>query len=49
MELLIILYLFYVNLLPPSENHHKVGWGLDRNDARVIAWEKSVQKYEQPG
>ena len=47
MELLIILYLFYVNLLSPSENHHKVGWGLDRNDARVIAWEKSIQKYEK--
>ena len=48
MELLIILYFVCLNLLPrPQENRPKVNWGLDRNDVRVIAWEKSVQKYER--
>ena len=47
MELLIILYLACQNLLSPSEGSRHHAWGLDRTDARVIAWEKSVQKYEK--
>ena len=48
MELLIILYFVCLNILPrPEENRPKASWGLDRTDARVIAWKKSVQKYER--
>ena len=47
MNLLIILYLAYANVLSSlGVRHRHTGW-LDRNDERVIAWEKSVQKYER--
>ena len=47
MNLLIILYLACQNLLSPSEESRHPAWGLDRTDTRVIAWKKSVQKYEK--
>ena len=47
MNLLIILYFACQSLLSPPEGSRHHAWGLNRTDARVIAWEKSVQKYEK--
>ena len=47
MELLIILYLAYAHLVHPLETRQHYPLQLDRTDERVIAWEKSVQKYEK--
>lgn len=47
MELLVILYLAYANFVHPHEVRHHYPLQLERTDERVIAWEKSVQKYEK--
>jgi len=47
MELLVILYLAYTHLVHPLETRQHYPLQLDRTDERVIAWEKSVQKYEK--
>lgn len=47
MELLIILYLAYAHLVHPLETRQHYPLQLDRTDERVIAWEKSVQKYKK--
>ena len=47
MELLVILYLAYAHLVHPLETRQHYPLQLDRTDERVIAWEKSVQKYEK--
>ena len=47
MELLVILYLAYSHFVLPHEARHHYPLQLERTDERVIAWEKSVQKYEK--
>lgn len=47
MELLVILYLAYAHLVHPHEARHHYPLQLERTDERVIAWGKSVQKYEK--
>ena len=47
MELLVILYLAYAHLVHPHEARHYYPLQLERTDERVIAWGKSVQKYEK--
>lgn len=47
MELLIILYLVFAHQFSPQGERRHYPLQLERTDERVIAWEKSVQKYEK--
>ena len=47
MELLIILYLVFAHQSSPQGERCHYPLQLERTDERVIAWEKTIQKYEK--